>query len=75
MFCNKVFTFGPSLVFKPGAVPEIRTSTRMPGTINPETPTTSFTRTAQARIPGRIVAAKPPPEPAAASLFSKIGSP
>ena len=38
-----------------------QTSTRMPGTTNPATPTTSFTRTATARMPCGIVAAKPPP--------------
>ena len=51
------------------------TSTRMPGVTKPATPTTSSTFTAQARIPCWIVAASPPPEPTAASLLSRIGSP
>src|SRR5438270_211448 len=41
MFCSSVLTFGPSEPEVPGLVPEIRTSTRMPGTTNPATPTAS----------------------------------
>jgi len=40
----------PGCRCRPG-VPEIRTSTCMPDTTNPDTPTTSFTRIATARMP------------------------
>ena len=46
----------------------------MPGTTKPATPTTSFTRTGTARIPGGIIAASPPPAPFGASRVSMIGS-
>ncbi len=76
MFCSSVFTLVPCTRFAgPGGVPEMRTSTRIPGVTNPATPTTSSTLTAQARMPWRMVAAKPPPEPTAASRLSTIGSP
>ncbi len=76
MFCSSVFTLVPLQGFTgPGGLPEIRTSTRIPGVTNPATPTTSSTLTAQARMPWRMVAAKPPPEPTAARRLSRIGSP
>ena len=55
-------------------LPEISTSTCMPGTTKPATPTTSLTRTATARIPGGIIAAIPPPAPFGARRDSMIGS-
>ena len=57
-----------------GRLPEIRTSTRMPGTTKPATPTTSLTRTGTARIPGGIMAARPPPAPFGAMRDSIMGS-
>ena len=50
------------------------TSTRVPGTVKPATPMTSLTFTDMARMPGVIVAARPPPAFFGASLFSVIGS-
>ena len=64
----------PDSLPPPGLLPEIRTSTRMPGTTKPATPTTSLTRIATARIPGGIIAARPPPAPFGARRESMIGS-
>src|SRR5580704_4858389 len=50
------------------------TSTRVPGTVNPATPTMSFTRTAMARMPGGIVGGNPAPDARGASLDSVTGS-
>src|SRR5437879_139956 len=46
----------------------------MPGNTNPDTPTTSFTRTETARIPGGMIGASPKPLPRAARRPSKTGS-
>src|ERR1035437_3629875 len=74
IFCSKVCVRVPRLPLPPGVLPEIRTSTCMPGTTKPATPTTSLTRTATARIPGGIMAAIPPPAPLGARRDSMIGS-
>src|SRR5688572_19119706 len=50
------------------------TSTRVPGTTNPATPTTSSTRTDMARIPGGMVGGRPAPDDRGASLLSVMGS-
>jgi hypothetical protein len=76
IFCSSVRVRLPCVaLLGPGGLPEISMSTRMPGTTNPATPTTSLTRTATARMPDGIMAAKPPPAPFGASRFSTIGSP
>src|ERR1039457_6774152 len=74
IFCSKVCVRVPRLPLPPGVLPEIRTSTCMPGTTKPATPTTSLTRTATARIPGGIMAAIPPPAPLGARRDSMMGS-
>ncbi len=50
------------------------TSTRVPGTTNPATPTTSFTLTEMARMPGGIDGGRPAPASSGASLVSVSGS-
>ena len=57
----------------PGLI-DTSTSTRLPGTTKPATPTTSFTLTERARIPGGMVGGSPAPAPAFASLASVSGS-
>src|ERR1035437_8241147 len=74
IFCSKVWVRVPRLPLPPGELPEIRMSTRMPGTTKPATPTTSLTFTATARIPGGIIAAMPPPAPLGARRDAMIGS-
>ena len=75
IFCSRVLRQCAQVVdCRPGVLPEIRTSTCVPGTTKPATPTTSFTRTATARIPGGIIAAIPPPAPFGARRDSMIGS-
>src|SRR5512138_2395558 len=49
-------------------------STRVPGTTNPATPTTSFTLTAIARMPDGMDGGRPAPAPTGASLLSVTGS-
>ena len=50
------------------------TSTRVPGTTNPATPTTSLTFTEMARIPGGIEGGSPAPASSAASFALVNGS-
>src|ERR1019366_8423540 len=74
IFCSKVWGRVPRLPLPPGELPEMRTSTCVPGTTKPATPTTSFTRTATARIPGGIIVAIPSPAPLGARRDAIIGS-
>ncbi len=73
-FCSKVRVTPPNCA-APGGLPEINTSTRIPGTAKPATPTISFTRMATARMPLGIRAASPAPPPLGASRLSTTGSP
>src|SRR3989304_1919698 len=51
-----------------------RTSTRVPGSTYPATPTTSFTRTDTARMPSGITGGRPEPASFDASFALRIGS-
>ncbi len=57
-----------------GGLPVTSTSTRMPGSTKPATPTTSLTRTETARIPGGINGPSPIPLPFTARRASTTGS-
>src|SRR6185436_1890621 len=50
------------------------TSTSVPGTTNPATPTTSFTRTEMARMPSGMTGGSPAPASSEATLVIVIGS-
>jgi hypothetical protein len=51
------------------------TSTKVPGSAKPATPTTSLTRTVIARLPAGTIADRPPLVPMGASRASSTGSP
>ena len=73
MFCStvRVTVLLPSAL---GGRPVTNTSTFMPGSTKPATPTTSLTRTETARMPIGIWATGPTPAPRAANRPSRIGS-
>ena len=73
-FCSRVLVTPPCAA-APGGLPDTSTSTRMPGTAKPATPTISFTRMATARMPLGIRAARPAPPPLGANRLSTMGSP
>ena len=50
-FCSRVSGDCAQRGLRPGGLPDISTSTRMPGPAKPATPTISFTRMATARMP------------------------